>query len=35
MESEEYKEYVTFKSEMKQFKEDLTDKIQNHPSNLV
>ncbi|CAD8072647.1 unnamed protein product [Paramecium primaurelia] len=33
--SEAFKEYVTFKAEMKQFKADLSDKIQNHPSNFV
>ncbi|CAD8123696.1 unnamed protein product [Paramecium sonneborni] len=33
--SDTYKEYVTFKSEMKQFKADLSDRIQNHPNNFV
>jgi import inner membrane translocase subunit TIM44 len=33
--SEEFKEYSTFKAEMKQFKEDVKERVQNHPSNVV
>ncbi|CAD8122867.1 unnamed protein product [Paramecium sonneborni] len=33
--SDTYKEYVTFKAEMRQFKSDLSERIQNHPNNFV